>query len=169
MRKLIGFLLLGTAGLLAGIRAARTVAKRGYALEAIAQACVQIREAIAFAKMPLPQILRQLAESETAAQPFFAAVDMALQRGAMAETAWKQACSERAAELCLRSGEREQLRAVGTSLTSLNSEAAQQALTAAARQFERFAAEAAAERRNEERLRLTLWISAALMAGLLLL
>ena len=166
--KLIGFVLLCAAGTAMGLRAKRTVAVRVQALYAFGSACEQMQQAIAYAKTPPVTLFGQLRAQKTVIAPFFAAAENGVKHGISPEAAWQKACGEVGGALSLLPAELAELKTVGTALVSLHTEAVLQALSASAALFAQWAKAAESMRKNDERLRLTLWITAALLLGILL-
>ncbi len=166
--RLIGFVLLCAAGTAMGVRAKSAVAVRVQALAAFGSACEQMRQAIAFAKTPPTILFGQLRAQKNVTAPFFAAAEDALKRGCPPERAWQKACEEAGGALALLPAELAELKTVGTALASLHTEAVLQALGASAALFAQWAKTAESMQKNDERLRLTLWITAALLVGILL-
>ncbi len=167
MVRWVGFFLLCSAGTAIGLRAKRAVTVRVRALYALGAACEQMQQAIAFAKTSPSALFRQLREQPGVAAPLFAAADAAVRRGLSPGVAWQEACERAGNVLALQPAELAELKTVGTSLTSLPADAVRQALGASAALFLQWARAAESVQKNEERLRLTVWITAALLLGIL--
>lgn len=166
--KLIGFVFLCAAGAAMGLRAKRAVAMRVQALRAFGAAFEQMRQAIAYAKTPPVILFGQLQTQKTIAAPFFAAAESAFKRGCSPENAWREACKQIGSSFALLPAELAELETVGTALASLPAEGVLQALAAAETLFTQWAKAAETTQKNDERLRMTLWFTAALLVGILL-
>lgn len=166
--RLIGFVLLCAAGTAMGFRAKRAVAVRVQALAAFGSAFEQMQQAIAHAKTPPAVLFEKLRAQKNVAAPFFAAAEAAIKCGSSPERAWKRACEDVGSALALLPAELAELQTVGKALVSLHTEAVLQVLGASAALFAQWAKTAEAMRKNDERLRLTLWVTAALLLGILL-
>ena len=166
--KLIGLVLLCAAGTAMGLRAKRAVAVRVQALYAFGSACEQMQKAIAYAKTPPAVLFGQLRTRKNVVSPFFATAESALKRGHSPESAWREACEKNGSTLALLPAELAELQPVGASLSSLHTDGVLRALAATGALFVQWAKAAEAVQKNDERLRLTLWITAALLLGILL-
>ncbi|MBR5520198.1 MAG: hypothetical protein IKU55_05725 [Clostridia bacterium] len=156
-------------GVVLGMRAKRDVGVRVRALYALASACEQMAQSIAYAKTPPKTLIRRLKEQDDAAEPFFAAVDTALRQGLSPEAAWTYACERTESALCLLKNECTELKSVGIALAEMHAAACEQVLKTSAALFLQWAKAAETAQKNEERLRLTLWVTAALLTAILLL
>lgn len=168
-RGIAGFLLLLLAGALLGFRAKRRVLRRAAALRGLSVACAMMESEISFARTPPVELTRKLAAQEHGAGLFFKGVCGGISSGLSPWEAWRAELKNTGETLGINAAETAELESVGRALTCLNSEAAQKSIAASAETFRAWADAAEREQKNEAKLKQTLWVTAALLTGILLL
>ncbi len=168
-RGIAGFLFLLLSGVLLGFRAKRRVLRRAASLRGIAVACAMMESEISFARTPPAELTRKLAAQGNEAGVFFKGVCGGISAGLSPWEAWRAELKNAGETLGMNAAEAAELEAVGRALTCLNSEAAQKSMAASAETFRVWADTAEREQKNEAKLKQTLWVTAALLTGILLL
>ena len=168
-RGIAGFFLLLLAGVLLGFRAKRRVLRRTEALRSLTLACALMENEISFSRAPPADLVKKLSAQTNGAGLFFIGVGKGIATGLSPWEAWSAELKNAGETLGLGAAETAELEAVGRALTCMNSEAAQKSIAASAEAFRAWADAAEREEKNEAKLRQTLWITAALLIGILLL
>lgn len=168
-RGITGFLLLLLAGALLGLRAKRRVLRRAAALRGLSVACAMMESEISFTRTPPAELIRRLAAREQGAGVFFMGVCGGSSSGLSPWEAWCAELKNTGETLGISAEETAELESVGRALTCLNSEAARKSIAVSAGTFRTWADAAEREQKSEAKLKQTLWVTAALLTGILLL
>ncbi len=167
--RLAGFVCIVLAGGLLGMRSARIVRNRAEALRSLASACTLIASVIPTGRMKPGEVIHRLAAQSGGASCFFQEVGQHMCTGLTPWDAWQTAAKHTAAALGLTKNELDELETVGRALTCFGGDAARQTAEASAELFRTWADSAIATQKQDARLRQSLWLTAALLIGILLI
>ena len=167
--RLAGFICIVLAGGLLGMRSARLVRNRAGALHSLASACTLIASMIPTGRMKPGEVIHRLAAQSGGASCFFQAVEQNMHAGLAPWAAWQTALKHMGTALGLTKNELDELETVGRALTCFGGDAARQTAEASAELFRTWADSAIGTQKQDARLRQSLWLTAALLIGILLI